>query len=202
MTSEFQDPQYPRLFSKHKAQFTDRAQPNDVLKPIIPNLLTLCSPIIVIGHPTIGLYIDGACPGNGTPSAKGGIGVYFGPNSPYNISESLPGPNQTSQRAELLAARAAFRQIEHVVTQNKGLELFIVVTDSAYLVNCLAKYVYKWRMNGWKTSKGNDVANRDLIEPLDKMLDDMSYRDIDVLFWKVDRSENVEADRLANMAVQ
>ena len=86
--------------------------------------------------------------------------------------------------------------------QNKGLELFIVVTDSAYLVDCLAKYVYKWRVNGWKTSKGNEVANRDLIESLDKMLDDMSSRDIDVLFWKVDRSENIEADRLANMAVQ
>ena len=204
MTSEFQDPQYPRLFSKYKAQFTDRAQPDDVLKPVIPDLLTLCSPIMIIGHPTIGLYIDGACPGNGTPSAKGGIGVYFGQNSPYNISESLRGPNQTSQRAELLAALAALRQIVHVVMQKKGLELFIVVTDSAYLVDCLAKYVYKWRVNGWKTSKGNSVANRDLIEPLDKMLDDMSNRDIDidVLFWKVDRSENVEADRLANMAVQ
>jgi ribonuclease HI len=202
MTSEFQDPQYPRLFSKYKAQFTDRAQPKDVLKPIIPDLLTLCSPIVVIGHPTIGLYIDGACPGNGTPSAKGGIGAYFGPNSPYNISKALPGHNQTSQRAELLAAAAAFQQILQVVLQNAGLELFIVVTDSAYLVDGLSKYVYRWKMNGWKTAKGKDVANRDLIEPLDKMLDDMSNKGIDVLFWKVDRSENVEADQLANMAVQ
>jgi ribonuclease HI len=201
MTSKFQDPQYPRLFSKYKAQFTDRAQPNDVLKPVIPDLLTLCSPIIIVGHPTIGLYIDGACKGNGTPSAKGGIGVYFGPDSPYNISERLPGPNQTSQRAELLAAAAALRQILYVAIQKKGLELFIVVTDSAYLVDCLAKYVDKWKVNGWKTSKGNDVSNRDLIEPLDNMLNDMSNTGIDVLFWKVDRSENVEADRLANMAV-
>jgi ribonuclease HI len=202
MTSQFQDRQYPRLFSKHRAQFTDLAQPNDVLKPIIPDLLTLCSPIMIVGHPTVGLYIDGACPGNGTPSAKGGIGVYFGPDSPYNISEKLLEPNPTSQRAELLAAAAACRQILHVAMQKKGLELFIVVTDSAYLVDGLAKYVSKWKSNGWKTSKGHDVANRDLIEPLDKMLDDMSNTGIDVLFWKVDRSENVEADRLANMAVQ
>ena len=77
-----------------------------------------------------------------------------------------------------------------------------MVTDSEYLVDCLAKHVYRWKVNGWKTSKGKDVANRDLIERLDKMLDDLSDKDIDVLFWKVDRSENVEADRLANMAVQ
>jgi ribonuclease HI len=82
------------------------------------------------------------------------------------------------------------------------LELFIVVTDSAYVVDCLSNYVYKWKVNGWKTSKGNDVANRDLIEPLDKMLDDMSKAGIDVLFWKADRSQNVEADRLANIAVK
>jgi len=202
MTSLFQDPNYPRVFSKYKAQFTDRAQPNDVLKPVIPDLLTLITPIVVVGHPTIGLYIDGACPGNGTPSAKGGIGVYFGPDSPYNISETLLGPNPTSQRAELLAASAALRQIIFVSLQNKGLELFIVVTDSAYVVDCLSKYVYKWKVNGWKNSKGNDVANRDLIEPLDKMLDDMSKTGIDVLFWKADRSQNVEADRLANFAVK
>jgi ribonuclease HI len=202
MTSLFQDPNHPRLFSKYKAQFTDRAQPNDVLKPIIPDLLTLITPIMVVGHPTIGLYIDGACPGNGTPSAKGGVGVYFGPDSPYNISDNVLEPNPTSQRAELLAVYAGLRQIIFVSMQNKGLELFIVVTDSAYVVDCLSNYVYKWKVNGWKTSKGNDVANRDLIEPLDKMLDDMSKAGIDVLFWKADRSQNVEADRLANIAVK
>jgi len=157
---------------------------------------------MVIGHPTIGLYIDGACSGNGTPLAKGGIGVYFGPDSPYNISKRLPGPTQTSQRAEIYAAVAALQQILRVVTENQGLELFIVVTDSAYLTDCLAKHVYKWRLNGWKTSKGKEVANQDLLEPLDNMLDDMSNRGIDVLFWKADRSDNVEADRLANMAIQ
>jgi ribonuclease HI len=202
MTSLFQDPNHPRLFSKYKAQFTDRAQPNDVLMPVIPDLLILTTPIMVVGHPTIGLYIDGACPGNGTPSAKGGIGVYFGRDSPFNISETLLGPNPTSQSAELLAAYAALRQIIFVASQKKGLELFIVVTDSAYVVDCLCKYVYKWKVNGWKNSKGNDVANRDLIEPLDKMLDEMSKTGIDVLFWKADRSQNVEADRLANLAVK
>jgi ribonuclease HI len=203
MTAEqFQDPQYPRLFSKHRAQFTDKAQPNDVLNPIIPKLLMLFSPLQVVGHPTIGLYIDGACPGNGTPTAKGGIGVYFGQNSPYNISQPIVGPIQTSQRAELHAFNAALRQIERIVEENPGLEYFIVVTDSEYLVNSLAKHVYKWKENGWKTAGRQPVANRDLIEPLDKKLDDMASNGIDVQFWRASRNQNVEADRLANMAVQ
>jgi RNase H len=126
MTSLFQDPHYSRLFSKYKAQFTDRAQPNDVLKPIIPDLLTLCTPLMIVGHPTIGLYIDGACPGNGHPSAKGGIGVYFGQDSPYNISAALPGPTPTSQRAELLALAAALKQIVKVSLKNREFKVGIV----------------------------------------------------------------------------
>jgi ribonuclease HI len=97
---------------------------------------------------------------------------------------------------------AALQQIERVAADHPGLELFIVVTDSEYLVNSLAKYVYNWKKNGWKTVGKQDVANRDLIEPLDSMLYDMSFRDMDVLFWRADRSQNVEADRLANMAIR
>ena len=61
------------------------------LQPIFGGkLLHITSPMQVIGHPTIGVYIDGACPGNGTPAAKGGIGIYFGRNSPYNLSAKVP----------------------------------------------------------------------------------------------------------------
>jgi ribonuclease HI len=37
----------------------------------------------------IDVYTDGSCIGNGCPSAIGGIGVYFGPNDPYNTSKSF-----------------------------------------------------------------------------------------------------------------
>jgi ribonuclease HI len=49
------------------------------------------------------VYTDGACKGNGkTADAIAGVGAYFGPNDPRNISEPLPGPKQTNQRAELM----------------------------------------------------------------------------------------------------
>src|SRR5690606_27411388 len=47
------------------------------------------------------IYTDGACKKNGRIGSQGGIGVYFGDNDIRNISEKLPGPIQTNQRAEL-----------------------------------------------------------------------------------------------------
>lgn len=47
------------------------------------------------------IYTDGACRKNGKLGSQGGIGVYFGENDIRNISEKLPGPIQTNQRAEL-----------------------------------------------------------------------------------------------------
>ncbi len=48
------------------------------------------------------VYTDGACTGNGKANPIAGVGAYFGPNDPRNISELLPGEKQTNQRAELM----------------------------------------------------------------------------------------------------
>lgn len=62
-------------------------------------------------------HIDGACPGNGTQIAFGGVGVYFGPSSPYNISAPLINSKTvkppTSQKAELQAAASALKIIRN-----------------------------------------------------------------------------------------
>lgn len=201
LTSTFEDPNCPRLFSLKMRGLKDHAQPSNVL---IPNqertLFILNSPIRIMGHPTIGVFVDGACEGNGTPSAKAGFGVFFGQNSRYNLRGKLPVDSpQTSQRAELTAAIFALSQIELIAAEDKSLELFIIISDSAYLVNSITAYIVKWKQNGWKTSSGKDVVNRDLFETLDLKIHYLSRQNegIDVLFWKVHRSENQEADRLA-----
>lgn len=38
---------------------------------------------------SVDVYTDGSCIGNGSRDAIGGVGVYFGPNDPYNLSESV-----------------------------------------------------------------------------------------------------------------
>ena len=151
--------------------------------------------------------IDGACSGNGYAWAKGGYGVYFGPNSEYNVSNPLKEYQpQTSQRAELTACLVALNQIERVArnyTFTPPLNMFIIVTDSAYLVNSLTNYIYKWNDNDFVAASGREVVNRDLFERIDDKLDAMEFgrQKIPVLFWKVDRSENEDADELARNAV-
>ena len=46
------------------------------------------------------VYSDGSCLNNGKKSARAGVGVYFGPDDPRNVSEPLEGA-QTNQRAEI-----------------------------------------------------------------------------------------------------
>ena len=42
-----------------------------------------------------------------------------------------------------------------------------IVSDSTYVVNCFRdRWWQGWRRRGWRNSKGDPVANRDLWEPL------------------------------------
>ena len=58
------------------------------------------------------VYIDGSCVGNGSNNAKAGIGLFWGDNHPWNISNALVQEDReilTNNRAEL---RAAIRAVE------------------------------------------------------------------------------------------
>lgn len=54
------------------------------------------------------IFTDGGCTGNGTRSACGGIGVYFGGNDSRNLSKKMNGV-QTNNTAELSAIIEALR---------------------------------------------------------------------------------------------
>lgn len=59
---------------------------------------------------------------------------------------------------ELTAALEAIRALS---------EPLVVVSDSTYVVNCFKDRWYEgWRKRGWRNSKNEPVANRDLWEPL------------------------------------
>ena len=67
-------------------------------------------------------------------------------------------PDTTNQRMELMAVLDALRTIEGPVE---------VVSDSTYVVNCFRDRWWEgWLKRGWKNSKKEPVANRDLWEPL------------------------------------
>ena len=69
-------------------------QSNKCIYKLRSNKRTYCSKFTVI-------YTDGSCKNNGKIGSTAGIGVFFGENDERNLSEKLPGPVQTNQRAEL-----------------------------------------------------------------------------------------------------
>eukprot|EP00029_Vermamoeba_vermiformis_P001672 TRINITY_DN11887_c0_g1_i1.p1 TRINITY_DN11887_c0_g1~~TRINITY_DN11887_c0_g1_i1.p1 ORF type:complete len:347 (+),score=56.19 TRINITY_DN11887_c0_g1_i1:42-1082(+) len=105
------------------------------------------------------VFIDGACTNNGTPHAKAGYGAFFGKDDKRNISKPLEGTKQTNQRAEIMAAIAALRQIE----TDKPVELR---TDSHYVMKAMTEWMPNWK----KTNFKKPVENLDLFKTLDEVI--------------------------------
>jgi len=93
---------------------------------------------------------DGACRGNPGP----GGWAWAVPDGRW--ASGYDGAT-TNQRMEIMAAFDAVRSIDGPVH---------VVSDSTYVVNCFRDGWWKgWQQRGWKNSKKEPVANRDLWEP-------------------------------------
>ena len=113
----------------------------------------------------IEVYTDGACKGNPGP----GGWAWVVPDGPWaNGAEA----ESTNQRMELMAVLDALRHLPGRVE---------VVSDSTYVVNCFRDGWWKgWLQRGWKNSKKEPVANRDLWEPLIGLYrereDELSFR--------------------------
>lgn len=119
------------------------------------------------------VFTDGCCHSNGQYGARAGVGVYFGPNDPRNISARLTGEIQTNQRAELTAA---IRALEYGYTScRSGMPYYMRInTDSEYTIKCLTEWGDKWVKNGWKTSSGQPVSNVDLIRLGRQLISDLN----------------------------
>ncbi|NWI21345.1 RNH1 Ribonuclease, partial [Crypturellus soui] len=136
------------------------------------------------------VYTDGCCSGNGRNRARAGIGVYWGPGHPLNTSERLPG-RQTNQRAEI---HAACKAIEQAKSQN--IKKLIIYTDSKFTINGITSWVDNWKTNGWRTSSGASVINKEDFERLDSLSKDIEIQWMHIPGHAGFRG-NEEADRLA-----
>ncbi|GAB6020761.1 Ribonuclease H1 [Chamberlinius hualienensis] len=139
------------------------------------------------------VYTDGACSSNGKINSQGGIGVYWGPNNPMNVSEPLFG-RQTNNRAEIMAAVRALRQ-----AKSAGYKNVVLHTDSQFLINGITKWIRKWKANGWKLSSGGSVINKEDFEALDDAQKGLIVRYKYVKGHSGDPG-NEAADRLATQA--
>jgi len=103
-------------------------------------------------------YTDGACSGNPGP---GGWGVWL--RSGGHEKELFGGEKMTTnQRMELQAAIEALKAL-------KKSSAVTIVTDSKYVLTGITEWIHNWKKKGWKNSKKEAVANRELWEELDKL---------------------------------
>lgn len=73
----------------------------------------------------------------------------------------------------------------------------IVYTDSKYVKLGITEWSKKWRANGWKTSTGKDVANKELWVRIFELIELMSTVTIEWVRAHSTNEKNNEVDELA-----
>jgi ribonuclease HI len=118
------------------------------------------------------IYTDGSCLGNPGP---GGWAV-LGPD--FKLSGGQD--NTTNNIMEMTAVVMA---LEECIERKIG--SVTIFTDSNYVKNGITSWIKKWKLNGWKTSTGTAVKNKDLWVKIDQL-----SQQISCVEWKWVRAHN------------
>ena len=138
---------------------------------------------------TIDIYTDGACSGNPGPGGWAAILRTRGHERELSGGEAAT----TNNRMELTAVIRALEALK----RPSAIRLH---TDSRYVVDGAAKWLAKWKANGWKTADKKPVKNVELWRALDAAMSGhkISWK------WVAGHSghpENERADQLARAAI-
>lgn len=113
------------------------------------------------------IYTDGACTKNGKAGSIGGFGVYA-----YCLIEHSEAVNQnkiTNNICELLAIKYALMWIKANYIGDVE-----ICTDSVYSIKCVTIWVHAWRKNNWLTSTKNPVKNKELIQNISELFEELN----------------------------
>jgi len=196
----------PCYIKKQKTVSSDECQPNcqhmqslcSNGKPSVSNSKHLkfkpvLNPDEVIGAASVAdgeqvvVYTDGACSKNGKKGCRAGYGVWWGDNHCMNLSCKLEGV-QTNQRAEIAAVNAAIKQ-----AQKAGIPAITVRTDSMFVINCMTKWLHKWKKNKWIKADGNPVVHK---AEFQEMIQNM--KNVSVTFEHVPAHTGVHGNEMAD----
>ncbi|PCG82121.1 ribonuclease HI [Streptomyces sp. WZ.A104] len=108
---------------------------------------------------------DGASKGNPGPAAWAWV-VADAEGTPVRW-EAGPLGTATNNVAELTALAELLESVDPAVRVE-------VRMDSQYAMNAVTKWLPGWKRNGWKTSGGKPVANRELVTRIDALLAERS----------------------------
>ena len=147
------------------------------------------------------VYTDGACSNNGKPSAKAGMGIYFGPNDSRNVSRKVDG-KQTNNVAELSAIIEAYNIVKPDIDAGKHI---VIATDSEYVMKCVSTYGKKMKAKNYM-KKGAPIPNASLVKEAYEQYSstpNVSFKHIRAHTKRSDIHSvgNDNADRLANEAI-
>jgi ribonuclease HI len=135
------------------------------------------------------IFSDGACSGNPGPGGYGTILRY----GKHEKELSGYAAETTNNRMEMLGAIAGLEAL----TQPCQVRL---ISDSQYLVKGMTEWIDGWQRKGWKNSKKEEVANRDLWE---RLLDLAKKHQVEWVWVKGHDGhlENERCDELARLEI-
>ena len=104
------------------------------------------------------IYTDGACSGNPGKGGWGAILIYGNNKKEISGYSELTTNNKMELQAVIEALKLLKRQCE--------VDLY---TDSVYVKDGITKWINNWKKNNWRTSKKDDVKNKELWVELDEL---------------------------------
>ena len=125
------------------------------------------------------IYTDGACSEN--PGTGGWASIWVSDNK-IKVKSGC-NPKTTNNQMELTAVVVSLRRI---VSNHCEGDTYEIYSDSAYVVNSINNnWIDRWRLNNWKTSKGDDVKNVELWMECLKLLSQIRQMGVKLTFMKV-----------------
>jgi ribonuclease HI len=113
-------------------------------------------------------FTDGACSANGTIGARSSFAIVWPYHEEYNYAQRVEGDAQTNNRGEFGALIYAMKQAS--VIDQSNTKTLIVYTDSMLLIKSLTEWLPSWKRNNWNKSDGQQIANLDLVQELDMLM--------------------------------
>lgn len=102
------------------------------------------------------IFTDGACSENPGP---GGWAAVFNTDRECKVLKGNE-KSTTNNRMELMAV---VKSLEKICNYGRKSNTYEIFSDSAYVINSINNgWIEVWKNNGWKTTRKEDIKNKDL----------------------------------------
>jgi len=114
----------------------------------------------------IEIHTDGSCLGN--PGVGGWCAVIaYRKSTGTKVKEEIIKGGESATTNNQMEMMSAISALEFLT--RKGIKKCKIYTDSKYLKDGITSWIIKWRENGWKTAKHQQVVNMELWMRLDSL---------------------------------